>query len=276
MLNYGFFNSSNGDRKYNADSMNEFLEGLISPTGIFADVGDGFMVRSGEGLSVTIGTGKALINNHWVKNSAILTETLSASHQLLNRYDAIVLRLNLTNRDITCVQITGTPATTATKPSIVRSETVYDICLAYVYVAAGATAITQANIEDVRLNSDLCGFITGLVEQLDTAQFYVQLETWMINTITEFNRWYKALTEELEVNTKLQAYTTSYDGNGVDKVFALPAEYSDGDIIDVYLNNIVLMLTDDYTVSGSNIVLNNLITTGNKLTIRIIKNVISY
>lgn len=211
-IDYGFFNSVSGDRVYNADDVNDFLEGLISSSGIFANVGGMFEVTANTGLTLNVGTGKAMIQNHWVKSNAIETITLSTAHALLNRIDAIVLRLDNTNRQIILTTIEGSPASNPVSPEIVRDGQIYDICLAHVSVRAGTTAITQSAIKDKRLNSELCGFIVGLVEQLDTSQFMAQLEIWEQEQEQAFNDWFDSLTQELNVNTYVQQFTKQLTG----------------------------------------------------------------
>ena len=54
---YGFFNSSSGDRVYNADDVNTFLEGIISPNGIYANVDQMLVVTPGDGMAVRVAPG---------------------------------------------------------------------------------------------------------------------------------------------------------------------------------------------------------------------------
>ena len=55
----GFFNSSNGDRKYNADQMSSYFEGLVSD-GVYENVGDALIVKAGDGMQVIVGEGRAI------------------------------------------------------------------------------------------------------------------------------------------------------------------------------------------------------------------------
>ena len=70
-IKYGYFNSVNGDRKYNAEDMTMYFKGLVSD-GIFQTIGDMFVVTAGDGLTVTVGTGRALVNTHWIENTTVL------------------------------------------------------------------------------------------------------------------------------------------------------------------------------------------------------------
>ena len=165
-LTSGFFNSVSGDRVYNADQISSMFEGLISD-GIYENVDDAYVVTASSGMIVNVGTGRAMVKSKWVKNTAPIAVEISAAHVLLPRYTAVVLRLDISGRTISVETIDGTAASTPSKPAILRNGSYYDLLLAYVYVAAGATSITQANIEDQRANTVYCGWVTGIITQVD-------------------------------------------------------------------------------------------------------------
>ena len=55
----GFFNSLNGDRKYNAAQMSAIFDGLIID-GVFASIGTAFAVKAAGGLTVNVGIGSTI------------------------------------------------------------------------------------------------------------------------------------------------------------------------------------------------------------------------
>ena len=69
-ITFGFFNSSNGDRKYNADQMSEYFDGLVS-NGVYENVGGALQVLASQNMEVNVQTGRAIINSKWVKNAAL-------------------------------------------------------------------------------------------------------------------------------------------------------------------------------------------------------------
>lgn len=253
MIKYGFFNSVSGDRVYNAEDMNELTKGLISENGIFANVDDGFRVVPNSGMTIGVSSGRARVNGHWVVNDSIETLTLSPADATRNRYDAIVLRHSTTTRDVTLTVIEGTLATAPAKPNIVRDMSTYDICLAYVYVAKGATTIVAANINDTRLDSNVCGYIVGLVNQIDTSEFFAQMEAWEEQKKAEFETWFSALTEQLGVITHIEEYRNTIVG--VELLSAFPIginEYdSRTDVLIANINGVMLVEGVDYTISGT-------------------------
>ena len=91
-LNYGYFNSVGGDRKYDAETMSSYFSGIISK-GVLQNYANKFQVLAGSGMTVRVSTGKAYFTNgQWVENDAIINLTLDISSSLLSRIDRIVLR----------------------------------------------------------------------------------------------------------------------------------------------------------------------------------------
>ena len=177
-ITYGFFNAikqSDGtyDRMYNADQMSTYFEGLISD-GIYESVDDGMQVLAASDMQVQVGAGRAVIGSRWLKNTAAYPIILNRAHVTLNRYTAIIIRLDLSARTIEITTKDGDNATTPAKPVMENTEMIKEMCLAYVYVGRGVTAITQANIEDTRADNSVCGWVTGIVQQVDTSKLFLQ------------------------------------------------------------------------------------------------------
>lgn len=266
MISYGFFNSVNGDRLYNAETFNRYFEGLISKDGVFDTVGNGFKVSSGGGLSVNVENGKALVNYRWVINDATETMTLSTAHTLLPRWDMITLRWDSSTRDITLKLTTGTPASSPLKPTPVRSVSVYEIVLAYVYVAAGASVITNAYITDTRFDSSLCGIVTGLINQVDTSTLYnqylakfnaieSQLVAWENAQKAQFESWFSTLVNKLQINTYIERAQANYTVTDELWYIQIPNElnYTTSDMLDVYINGVLCVLGVDYAIQENEI-----------------------
>lgn len=206
---YGFHNSVNGDRTYNADQMSSIFDGLITD-GVYEAVGNKLAVQPNSGMVIQIGTGRGWFNNRWVNNTSEYLITLESSDVLLNRYAAICVRGDNTDS----VRATqpyvkySDYASTPTKPNMTRTETVKEYCLGYVYIRAGATAITAADIEDTRNDTDLCGWVTGLIDQIDSNTLYTQFTAL-------FNEWFSHLQDTLDENTEamlVAALPTSLTG----------------------------------------------------------------
>lgn len=257
-VTYGFFNSLNQDRLYNADQMSEYFKGLISD-GVFESVGNALQVIVDSGMSVNVQTGRAIIDCKWIENDALAPVTITQAHPTLNRYSAVVIRLNRTNRLMEFGTVDGTPASNPAKPSMTNTPQIVEKCLAYIYVAAGATAITAADIQDTR-SSGLCGWVTGLIDQVDTSTLFDQyvaayeqnlanMQAWEQVQKEQFQSWFSTLTDELLVNTHIERTYADVTTADLTRYVNFPAalDYEEGDIIDVYINGVFLSPTQ-YTI----------------------------
>lgn len=193
---YGFFNSVNGDRVYNAQQMSSIFEGLITD-GVYESVADKLAVQANSGMTIQIASGRGWFNKHWVNNDTAYLMTLEESDVTLNRYAAICIRVDDSDAVRSAVPYIkySTYATSPSKPAMTRTENINEYCLAYIYIKAGATAITNADIEDTRPNTELCGWVTGLIEQLNTTTLWSQWESL-------FTKWFEGLQDLINENTE--------------------------------------------------------------------------
>lgn len=268
-ITYGFFNAvklSDGtfDRKYNSEQMSDMFEGLITD-GVYESVGDALIVKASSGMTVQVGTGRIVINGKWLKNDAKLDVTIPTAHATLNRYDAVVCRMDGSGRTMSIVVKSGTAATNPSKPAITNTEAVKEKCLAYVYVGKGVTSISQSNITDTRADTSLCGWVTGIVKQVDTSELFLQwqtayeeyfdeMEAWKAAQKADFDAWFSALTGQLQVNTYIKKYHKVVEmgsANGVFKLDMSGYTYSDTDILMINVNGVMLTEVYDYLLDTS-------------------------
>ena len=260
-ITYGFFNSVNNDRVYNADDMSEYFDGLIS-NGVFENVGGGLQVVPNTGMNINVNRGRAIIDCKWLNNDSVLTLDVTQAHPTLNRYTAVVVRLNVTDRLMEIATKDGTAAANPSKPTMDDTVTVKEICLAYIYVKAGVTTITASMIEDMR-SSNLCGWITCIVDHVDTSTLFDQytaayaenladMQAWEQNQKEQFNAWFETLTQDLTVNLHLERKHADYTTTEQTSTVAIPStiEYDPDDILDVYVNGVYLS-PSEYTITGS-------------------------
>ena len=192
----GFFNSVNGDRLYNADQMSRIFEGLITD-GVYESVANKLAVHPNSGMTIQIATGRGWFGRHWVNNDSEYKLTVDQSDVILNRYVAVVIKVDDTDavRDAVPYLKYSDFATTPVKPTMTRTETVKEYCLAYIYIKAGATAITASDIEDTRQDTNLCGWVTGLIDQITPDTLYTQFTAL-------FNEWFSGLQDLIDENTE--------------------------------------------------------------------------
>lgn len=177
-----FFNSVNGDRKYKASDFAEFFNSLLT-NGVFPNPSTNLQVISNSNMTVTVKSGKAWINGYCYINDSDLILPIAVADGVLNRIDRIVLRMDTVGRAINAVVKKGTFASSPVAPVLQRDADAYELGIADIYIAAGATNIIQANIIDLRLNITYCGWVNSLI-QADTTAIFNQYLDWF-NTKTE-------------------------------------------------------------------------------------------
>lgn len=205
----GFFNSLNGDRRYNAEQMSAIFDGIIND-GVFANIGTAFGVRVDSGNIITVGIGRAWFNSTWLFNDAILPIVADESEVLLDRYDAVVIEIDHSDsvRAGNIKIVKGTPSSTPQYPVMIHTVDVNQYPLAYIYRKAGASSIAQANVTSM-IGTSSCPYITGILQVLNIdnivaqwgdqwAQWFTeqtsagnnQMTSWMDQKQMEFNTWF--------------------------------------------------------------------------------------
>lgn len=175
---YGlFWNSDNGDRRYNADSMEKWLKKFFT-SGVFE--GD-LQVLALNGMTVEVQTGYCNLFGKVGLFETANSITLPVAHSTYPRIDTIVVERNDADRVISLKNITGAYSgdnPSPTPPVWDESNGIYQLVLAQINVGAGVSTITQANILDTRAIDGLCGYITGTVEEVDFSQFAAQFTAY--------------------------------------------------------------------------------------------------
>jgi hypothetical protein len=241
-ITYGYFNSVNGDRKYNADQMSQYFKGLIS-NGVFANIGGAMaVIADGQSMTVSVSTGRAVIDCKWIENDAAFPLTISQAHATLPRYTAVVIQLDAINRLIRITTKDGTPASTPTQPAI---DTATELCLAMILVPASSSMIPQSRVTDKR-GSSLCLWVTGLITQLNTNQLFLQWQE-------QFDIWFAGLTQDLNVNTYVRRFQKRVvlSNSNVVSLDMTGYTYEATDIINVYVNGLFGVAGVDFTLDTS-------------------------
>lgn len=264
MITSGFFNAlmkdGEPDRKYNAEQMSEYFDGLVS-NGVYESIGGAMRVKAGGGMVVQVQTGRALVDCHWIKNDSIFNITLAPAHVTLNRYTNIVIRLDYAARAASIIAVDGENATKPVRPQVTRTQTIKDLLLATVYIAKGATSITQSAITDMRANSSVCGWVTGLVKQVDTSdlfvqwqtayeEFYADMQMWKDEQKKAFDLWMTDLSGALRVDTYVEKYqnTVSVSGGTLEVEVGIPEYDYKSDILLVFTDGIVMNADSEYSI----------------------------
>ena len=190
MERYSFFdavNSGSGyDRTYNAADIASYFSSFIG-NGVYANPSNQLQVAPSKGLEIKVKTGKAWINGYFYELSEEdKTLTVERGETIYNRIDAVMLSLNLSKRLIELKVVKGKGSSSPVAPAPTRNESQYDLVLAEIHVASGATEIKQGMIYDYRPITGKCGFVSGVVEQIDTSGLFAQYDS-------KFNDWFEGI-----------------------------------------------------------------------------------
>lgn len=185
------------DRVYLAAQFAAYFASFIG-NGVYARHGNQLqvMAQSNPSMSIQVLSGQGWINGYWYENTDSMNLSVEVADGVLNRIDSIVLQLGFSERDIKLKIKKGMPATNPVAPALVRNSDYYELQLATVSIPASSIRITQAQITDTRMNASVCGWVTGVIDQIDTTTLFNQFETYF-NEFKENNQAdYESWTDE--------------------------------------------------------------------------------
>ncbi len=209
----GFFNSLNGDRKYNAVQMSAIFDGLIID-GVFASIGTAFAVKAAGGLTVNVGSGKAWFDHTWTVNDSILPMTAPEAEVLLDRIDAVVLEVNGTEsvRENTIKFVKGNPSSAPSRPTLTNEGNVHQYPLCYIYRKYGTAVINQADITPM-VGTESTPFVTGILQTISLDELLgkwqdeldrftdarsKEVDDWIAQEESDFTAWFNKMKADLQ------------------------------------------------------------------------------
>lgn len=181
----GFFNAKNVnglyDRVYNAEDFAAYFANFIS-SGVFAQPSNQMKVVPGGGLSVDVSVGKGYIKGYWV--DVPQTHHLTVSPNMTGQTEQIkvVCKIDFGNR-VPVLEVQENVES-------LLPENDYELVLATFSLQVGESEITTAMITDRRPDETYCGFVTGLVDQIDFTELMSQQQA-------QFNEWFNDMKGQL-------------------------------------------------------------------------------
>lgn len=170
---------------YDASLASRWLYGRTN--GVFSSDTD-LLVTPSTGMTVDISTGAAWMApsqfvNCCYTNDAVETLTFSLAGDYLPRIDRIVVRWDVTDVATHPYLLikTGTYAASPTAPAVERTATGWELAIADVRIAAGATQITQSMITDKRLDESVCGIVSSGIDAIPTQSLHDSFMAWWTN-----------------------------------------------------------------------------------------------
>lgn len=259
----GFFNAmlSNGtyDRKYNAEDYCDNLAVIIG-NGVLRSNNDDLKVTA-AGMVVTVGAGRAWINGHFYRNDAPFSFSAVSAPIGGTRYDRVFLRLNknISARSVSLVYQQGTASNAPVKPAPTRTDTIFDLVLADIYVGTNATSVT---VTDTRADASVCGWVYSTSGD---GSFFTTLDN-------DFDTWFEDKKDTLASVTLFKRYewATTLTEPGSIVQFNIPQYDPETGFVDVYVNGI---LDNEYTLDGSKITFDGTLVAGTEITVRAYKSI---
>ncbi len=193
------------DRAISSEPLRNLLHRLFTD-GILPDVSTNLQVVAGTGMNVVVKAGFAIVQGCLKLEENDRTLAIQASSATNDRIDTVVLRLNSNDDQRYCDLYVreGTPAQSPVRPNLVRSDSVYELGLADIFVSKSITSITQSKITDTRYEAERCGVISSLSEY-DTTTIYKQvqadLKEFKDTEQAQFMAWYENIKNILDENT---------------------------------------------------------------------------
>ena len=179
----GFFDArlvdGDFDRVYLATHFASYFASFVG-NGVFAGKAQQLQVLADNpnSMKVKVMPGQGWINGYWYENTEDKMLSIEPADGILKRIDNVVLRLDLRKRVVEVVVEKGESESSPAAPRLRRDIDAYDLLLATINVGASISKIMQSNITDTRADSSVCGWVTGLIEQVNTENLYMQYQAY--------------------------------------------------------------------------------------------------
>ena len=178
------------DRVYKAEDWAWYFATFIA-NGVFPKPSDGLQVIAYDKMEIKVNAGYAFINGYAFRKPVSMGITLSTAEGALNRIDRVIIRWDLTQRDMYLTVLKGVPSAKPTAAALTRNTEIWELAIADIYVGKGVTKIQTKDITDQRFNSALCGIVKGTIEEIDasvlTKQFNDFFNTYSQAVLDEFS-----------------------------------------------------------------------------------------
>lgn len=201
-LDYGFYNSLNGDRKYNATDFTKIFDGVIQD-GVFQTIGDHFQVTQDTGSNnvCKVKTGKAWLDHTYtVLNSVGTLVFSSVAVGGQSRIDAVCIEVDTGNRVNSIIVVEGSPSLNPVKPSLEVQDhpEIKRYALAYITIKQSeSSVIKDENIENnigVNNNEDPSHpglpYVAGAMPKLTSTELIKQIEAQILD-------WFEDMKDQL-------------------------------------------------------------------------------
>lgn len=181
----GFFNAREAedgtyDREYDAEQFAEYFANFIS-NGVYANPANQLKVVFDDSPSkpfvVIVRKGKAYIDGYWYELTEDMEITIPVNTKAYIVKDVIRCTLDKAERKVSIVLEEDV---TSDHPTNDKNR--HDLILSTIIVQPNALKLNAEDITDKRPDKTYCGFVTGVIDQIDTTELFQQydetFQTW--------------------------------------------------------------------------------------------------
>lgn len=203
------------DRAVDADFF-RWMWRLFFTNGVFANPSSNFQVLAHSGMTVRVKPGACFIQGVTGIEQNNTDLKLDKAAELANRTDLIVLRVDFTQNRRLSVEVKKDTT------ELRRDADVWELQLAKIDVKALTQQIRQSDITDTRLNSDVCGVVTGTVHQVDTTEIFNQyMDYWNRKKAENEQAWQQQMESQEQRFTSQQQTINAWYQNALADISTL-------------------------------------------------------
>ena len=206
------------DRAITSAPLRKLIAKLLTD-GILPNPSTNLHVEAGSGMNVVVNPGFAICAGGLKLEENQRTLAIQAADSNYDRIDTVVLRWNDNDSERICdlYIVEGVPAASPLRPELTRTESIWELGLADLFINKNSSAISNQRITDTRYETARCGIISAISE-FDTTTLYQQVQADLAgfkaseqaDFITWFNDIKGQLSEDAAGNLQKQIGTLEF------------------------------------------------------------------
>ena len=164
------------DRAITSAPLRKLIAKLLTD-GVLPNPSTNLQVESGSGMNVVVNPGFAICAGGLKLEENQRTLAIQAADSNYDRIDTVVLRWNDNDSERICdlYIVEGIPAASPLRPKLTRTESIWELVLADLFINKNSSAISNQRITDTRYETARCGIISAISE-FDTTTLYQQVQ----------------------------------------------------------------------------------------------------
>lgn len=164
------------DRAITSAPLRKLIAKLLTD-GILPNPSTNLQVEAGSGMNVVVNSGFAICAGGLKLEENQRTLAIQEADSNYDRIDTVVLRWNDNDSERICdlYIVKGIPAASPLRPELTRTESIWELGLADLFINKNSSAISNQRITDTRYETARCGIISAISE-FDTTTLYQQVQ----------------------------------------------------------------------------------------------------